>query len=384
MRTLFTERDFSERRKALAHGLEAAGIDWVYVSPGSDYRYLTGIAARRSERPQALLLSRAGDEALLCPAFEADYIRSVVAIDRLITWEEHANPFVKAAEHLGGDGGALRIGMAPGCSFDEYAGLDSAIPGARIVEAKSIIRGMRAVKSEREIALMREVTRLTDETLEEAIREDFVAGITESQFSRSIVDRGLGRGLQSANATVLSGPNSSFPHGGTGDRTMDEGEVILVDLVATLHGYHADITRTVVFGKPVSTAGDVYSVVEEAARRGAESISPGELAEEPDGVARRIIDEAGYGKHFIHRLGHGLGLDVHEDPYLVSGNDGRSAPAYSHVDVHGGMLAENMVLTVEPGIYLEGEFGIRIEDDALVTADGCELLTRNVDRPFIL
>ena len=378
---VFSAKDFSARQMEMAERMDAKGIDWLYISPGSDFRYLTGMEAGRSERPHALVLSRQGERALLCPAFEADYLSGISDIENLLAWEEHQDPFAVFAEHCRKSNAPMeRIGLGPQADYGEFVGLQVAFDSAAVVPATALIRGMRVIKSDTEMRVMRDAAARTERVLDEALASDFAPGITERELASRIVNRGLESGLHTASATVLSGPNSSFPHGRTGDRPIDEGEVVFVDFVTTRHGYHADITQTVVFGQPDPRALEIYSVVQEAARRAASAVVPGALAQEIDRSARGVIDRAGYGAHFTHRLGHGLGLDVHEDPYLVEGNDGQGAPAYSHADVHAGKLMSDMVMTIEPAIYIRGELGIRIEDDVAVGDAGCEPLTGNVDK----
>ncbi len=378
---VFSAKDFLARQMEMTKRMDANGIDWLYVSPGSDFQYLTGMEAGRSERPHALLLSRQGERALLCPAFEADYLSGITDIETLLTWEEHQDPFALFAEHGRESGGSIgRIGLGPQCAYGEFVGIQSVFGDAAVVPATALIKGMRVIKTDQEMRVMRDVAAITEAVLDEAFAEEFTPGISERELASRIVNRGLQSGLHTASATVLSGPNSSFPHGRTGDRPIAEDEVVFVDFVTTKYGYHADITQTVVFGRPDPRALEIYAVVQEAARSAAAAAAPGVRAQELDRCARSVIDRAGYGEHFTHRLGHGLGLDVHEDPYLVEGNDGRMAPAYSHVDVHAGRLMSNMVMTIEPAIYIRGELGIRIEDDVAVGDDGCEPLTANVDK----
>ncbi|MFP4200128.1 MAG: M24 family metallopeptidase [Clostridia bacterium] len=377
---MLTTDVYRGRRKEFARAMDGEGIDWSYVSPGSDFRYLTGLATGRSERPHALLVARGGEEALLCPAFEADYLERVADVDEIVSWEEDADPFQAVADYWRAVREPLRIALGPQCSFEEYRGMVEACGTVEIVDAKPLIRGLRVIKSEAEIEVMREIATITERALDDTLSKDVTFGMKESELGQILKRRAISYGADSARATVLSGPNSSFPHGSTGSRAIAEDEILLIDFVTTLQGYHADITRTVVLGRASSQMEEVFATVREAARAAAEAVVPGVKASRVDRIARNIMEDAGLGDVFVHRLGHGLGLDVHEDPYLVSNNDGVTSPAYSHPQIHDGLLEAGMLITIEPGAYLKDQFGVRIEDDLLVTKDGYERFTGNVNK----
>ncbi|MFO7941527.1 MAG: Xaa-Pro peptidase family protein [Bacillota bacterium] len=381
---MLTSDTIRGRRKGLSREMENQGIDWLYVSPGSDFRYLTGLTTGRSERPHALLLAGSGEEALLCPAFEADYVSRMADVDEIVPWEENADPFQTVADYWRSVREPLRVALGPQCSFEEYGAMAETCGAVEIVDAKPLIKGMRVIKSEAEIEIMRKITAITESALDDALSEDVAFGMTESDLGEKLERRALSYGADSASSTVLSGPHSSFPHGATGSRALGQDEILLIDFVTTLEGYHADITRTVVFGSVSSRMKEVFSAVREAARAATDAVVPGVKASRIDRIARKIMEDAGLSGAFVHRVGHGLGLDVHEDPYLVGNNDGVTAPAYSHVEIHDGLLEAGMLITIEPGAYLTDQFGIRIEDDILVTEDGYERLTDNVSKSLIL
>jgi len=356
-------------------------LDWLYVAPGSDFLYFTGLGLGRSERPHGLLVSREGETLLLCPSFEADFLSTRVPVDRLLTWDEHECAYRVMASQLAG---SATLALAPQVTFEDYLRICRVLPDVRAVSGMAITRGLRVVKSPSEQRLVETCADIAEQVLDRALEGDLVAGITEREFRDKLIASGLAAGLETARATVLSGPNSAFPHGSTGERCICEGDVVLVDFVTTFEGYHADITRTVVLGFGRSRVLEVRRAVERAFHSALQHLRPGVMADEIDRSARNVLDAEGFGAYFTHRLGHGLGLDVHEDPYLVAGNDGVDAPAYSDPAVHRGVLSAGMVVTIEPAVYLPGEFGLRIEDDVLVTPGGYRLLTRNVEKPLVI
>jgi len=211
-------------------------------------------------------------------------------------------------------------------------------------------------KDAHEIELMREVSRRTDEAWAEFVEGGPISGLTESQAMERLQALMHKRGLAGGFGICASGPNSASPHYHTGDRVIQQGDVVIFDWGGTLEGYHSDITRTVVVGEPTDEYRRVYEIVLRANQATLDAVKPGVPCERLDQVARTIITEAGYGPQFLPRVGRGLGLDVHEEPYLVGGNQ---MP-----------LAAGMVFSDEPGIYLEGNFGVRIEDAVVCTDEG--------------
>jgi Xaa-Pro aminopeptidase len=223
-------------------------------------------------------------------------------------------------------------------------------------EAAPVMRTLRMIKDEAEIAALAEVSRLTDEAWEEFIEGPAISGLSEAQAMRRLADLTEKRGISNVWGICGSGPNAASPHHHTGSRVIQEGDSVIFDWGGKLNGYNSDVTRTVHVGPPSEEFRRVYQVVLEANQATFEAVKPGVPLQELDRVARKVITDAGYGEAFLHRVGHGLGLEVHEEPYLVEGN---TLP-----------LQAGMAFSDEPGIYLAGNLGVRIEDTVVCTEDG--------------
>lgn len=228
------------------------------------------------------------------------------------------------------------------------------VTGGRLEDATAAFDAFRMIKSPEEQAFVREAARRTNLAID-ATHRRMRAGMTERDVGR-ILEEEFSRVGAHGGGLVQFGPDAAFPHGSPADRRLVKGDVVLIDSGCNVHGYHSDITRTVSFGPPSDEVRKVYQTVERAQLAGIEALKPGATGEEVDRAARKVIEDAGFGQYFTHRLGHGLGMDGHEPPYLVRGN---KTP----------IVAGN-VFTVEPGIYIPGKFGVRIEDDYAVGASG--------------
>jgi Xaa-Pro aminopeptidase len=329
---------YADRLARAQAAMAERGIDLLLVGPGSD----------RSGRPTYVV-----------PVLESFLVADKRDLMEIRAWEETANPAQLVAE-AAGDLAGKRVAVADQLWSSFLLRLQSALPGADWQEAGDVMRALRMQKDEHERDRMREVSRLTDEAWHEFVEGGPISGLTERQAMDRLSALMKQRGLGEAFGICASGPNSASPHHHTGDRTIQPGDVVIFDWGGTLDGYKSDITRTVVVGEPTPEFRKVYEIVERANQATFDAVRPGVPCEELDRAARDVITEAGYGPQFLHRVGHGLGLDVHEEPYLVGGN---TLP-----------LAEGMVFSDEPGIYLEGKFGVRIEDAVLCTKDGAERL----------
>lgn len=331
--------------------LRRLDADWLLLAPSPDLVWLCGAHARSTERLVALALPRDGDPFCVVPRLEAGSLAAECPWLELDVWEEHEDPFevlvrrmslARRPRVLVGEGlrvaALLRLGSEAACA-----------------PASEAIAPLRAIKDAEELRLLEEAARHADAIVEETA--DFMRpGMSETEVARFVTDRFAAAGDRECWVIVASGPHSALPHHQTSDRRLVEGEPVLLDLGAFTGGYGSDITRTYWLGPPPEDAARIHRVVDEARARGIEAARAGASCEDVDRAARGVIERAGYGEHFIHRTGHGVGLEVHEPPYLVSGNR--------------GPLERGMVHSVEPGIYLPGRFGVRLEDLVVVEAGG--------------
>ena len=344
---------YRRRIEAMRARLSAVPADVLVATPSSNLFYLTGIAFDRSERLTALLLPRDGDPVVVCPAFEADRLRTMSAVRRVVTWEETEDAFDRAARELPADSGVLAV--EPSTAFDDVERLLAARRGWRAVSAGAAFAAMRMVKTPEELDAMRRSIAIAVGRFERAFAS-LAPGAVEADISAAFGGQNM----------VQFGPSSAFPHGASSSRRLSRDEAVLIDAWDRPEGYYYDITRSTVFGKPSDEYRKVWSVVLEAQSAAIDRAAPGVPCSEVDAAARRVIEKAGYGEFFTHRLGHGLGIDVHEPPYMV-GHDRT-------------VLEPGMTFTSEPGIYLPGRFGVRIEDDIVVTERAAESLSPRVER----
>jgi Xaa-Pro aminopeptidase len=346
---------YAERLRRAQAELERQGVDLLLIGPGSDLFYLTGFVAHLSERLNLLGLPRQGRPFLVLPVLEAPNARDRRDLVDIHAWEETQPPAELVAKRAGSvDGKTLAVGDQLWSVF--LLRLQNAMPTANWIPALDVMRALRMQKDAHEVEVMREVSRRTDEAWAEFVEGGPLSGLTETQAMERLQALMHKRGLAAGFGICASGPNSASPHYHTGDRVIQQGDVVVFDWGGTLEGYHSDITRTVFVGEPTDEFRRVYEIVLRANQATLEAVKPGVPCERLDQVARTIITEAGYGPQFLHRVGHGLGLDVHEEPYLVNGNQMPLAPG--------------MVFSDEPGIYLEGKFGVRVEDAVVCTAEG--------------
>lgn len=330
------------------------GIDLLVVGPSPDLFYLIGYEGHESERMSVLVLPREGQAFYVVPRLEAALLDGKENLLQLVTWAETEQP----ARVLAGIAGATDASVIA-VNDDLWSifllKLQQALPQARWVEAGQLLRPLRMRKDASEVATMAEVARLTDETWEEFIRQP-VIGLTELEARDRLEAALKARGVKPAFCIVASGPHSASPHHGAGERVIQEGDALVVDWGGTLGGYYSDVTRSAHVGPPSAEYEAAYAAVLAANEVAFSAVQPGVPCEEIDKAAREFLTANGYGEAFFHRVGHGLGLAVHEEPYLVAGND---LP-----------LEEGMTFSDEPGVYFPGKFGIRIEDTVVVTADG--------------
>jgi Xaa-Pro dipeptidase len=345
---------YRERQAKLRAAAKSRGWEALLVTPSTNLAYATGLHMGRSERLTALLLFSEGPAVLVTPAFEESNVTRDATVDDVKTWQEEQDPVAIAAKLLTGK----TVGVEGSTAYST-ASLVSAAASAKTEDATPVFDALRSVKSEEELSFIREAGRRTvlaitgtHARLRRGMTEQEVSVVLEQEFAKIGV---RGDGL------VQFGPSSALPHGGPGDRALSRGDVVLIDCGCRVRGYTSDVTRTVSFGTPSDEVRKVYGIVDRAQVAGIAALDAGRTGEEVDRAARKVIEDAGYGAYFTHRLGHGLGLDGHEQPYLVKGN-------------RKPLVAGNTV-TIEPGIYLPGKFGVRIEDDYGVKEKGLASLS---------
>jgi len=341
---------FRERQEKLKAGAKARGLDVLFVCPSTNLAYSANLAIGRSERLTALLLFAEGPAVLVTPSFEESNHKRSAVLDDVKTWPEDGDPIALVGRILAG---RKTIGVEGATAYGTAALLGAAT-GAKLEDATPVFDALRMVKTEEEQALIREAGKRTNAAIA-ATHARLKSGLSEMEVSRILEEEFRRQGV-SGGGLVQFGPDSAFPHGGPADRKLQKGDTVLIDAGCRVRGYSSDITRTVSFGDPSNELHKVYDIVDKAQMAGINALRAGAIPEEVDRAARKVIEDAGYGQYFTHRLGHGLGMDGHEHPYLVHGN---RTP-----------LSAGNVVTVEPGIYMEGKFGVRIEDDYVVTETG--------------
>lgn len=362
-----TEDRYAKRVKALQELQAANDIACVALMPGANMYYFTGLATHLSERPTVAFVPASSPPAILLPELEAPAARAYLPADaRLFTYrdeEGHEHVFHQVAGELALQDQPIGIEYLA-MRVLEMRRLEHAAPGCQLLALEPWLPQLRMRKDETELTHMRQAVDIAQQAIQSLLEDGALRpGRTELQVAADLQIALLQAGSEEAafSPIVVAGPNSASPHAGPSDRPLANGDLVVIDWGAVCQGYRSDITRTFVLGAPTAEMERIHDAVLAANQSGRLTVRPDLPAQEVDRAARRSITLAGYGEYFIHRTGHGLGLETHEPPYLVEGNL--------------EMLDAGMTVTVEPGIYLPGLGGVRIEDDVLVTADGRETLT---------
>jgi Xaa-Pro aminopeptidase len=364
MRTSLPADAYADRLARAAKAAAERDIAALLVTPGADLRYLTGYAAMPLERLTCLVLPAAGAPSLVVPKLERPAaLASPVAelgLD-LRAWEETEDPFALVASLLGGADGA-RLAVSNRMWAEQVLRLRAAIGGPDLLLADAVLRDLRLIKDQAEVEALRAAGAAID-AVHARMGEWLRPGRTEAEVGRDIADAIITAGHAEVSFTIVgSGPNGASPHHHVSGRVIEAGDPVVVDIGGIMpDGYCSDSTRTYVAGGTVDPDFAAYYAVLAAAQDASvAAVRPGVRAEAVDAAAREPIAAAGYGEFFVHRTGHGIGLDEHEEPWIVAGN--------------GLPLAAGMAFSVEPGIYLPGRHGARIEDIVVCTADGVERL----------
>ena len=354
-------------------------VDALMLTGGTSMEYYTGIRWGLSERMLALILPIKGTPFIVCPKFEEERAMEQVRTGPLDqgtevhTWEEDDIPSAQVAGGLrsrGLAGGTLGVEETVRYVFSNAVA--TALPSLRLTSATPVTAGCRGVKSPTELALMRHASAVTLKAYEAAWKS-LADGMTQTQFASLVAAAHQRLGYQGS-AGVQVGQYSALPHGSVTPQVIREGTILLIDGGCRVEGYSSDISRTFVLGRPTDRMKKVFEIEHQAQTAALKAARPGVECQAVDAAARKVIVDAGFGpgyKYFTHRVGHGIGMDGHEWPYLVKGNTLKLEPGMTFSD--------------EPGIYIPGEFGVRLEDDMVITADGAELFTPqspSLENPF--
>jgi Xaa-Pro dipeptidase len=366
----------SEPPKPAASGSSVPKYDALFIAPGTSLYYFTGIRWGLSERLLGLVVPRTGQPILIVPAFEETRLREKLGLPiEVRVWQEDESPTRIVAAALADRGvRSGRIGVEEATAFTFYDHLRNAAPGFEYASADPVTIGCRGRKSPHELELMRLACEATFDVFR-AVFASLKAGMSQEEISH-LVEAGFSKMGLHGGALVLLGASAALPHGTLQPQKLKEGDVVLIDGGCTVEGYESDVTRTSIFGKPSEKISRAFEIVRGAQDAALDAARAGRLSGTVDEAARAVITAAGYGpdyKFFTHRLGHGIGLDGHEHPYLVRGSK--------------TVLELGMTFSNEPGIYIPGEFGLRCEDDMVISAEGpAQLLTSgfavSLEKPF--
>lgn len=348
-----------ERLARVRARMEQLGVEVLLLSLGADLPWLTGYHAMPLERLTMLVLPVDDRATLVVPALEAARVEEDDAVFGLRPWSETEDPVALVAGLVGG---RRRLAVSDRTWATFVLELQARLPGGTWSTSSAVTSPLRAVKDRIEVEILRRASAAADRVAAQLVAGEIaLLGRSEAEVSADLGRRLIAEGHQKVNfAIVGSGPFSASPHHEPGRRRIGPDEAVVCDFGGTLDGYCSDITRTVFTGEPPADFRDLYAVLQHAQAAAVEAATVGTPCEDVDGVARRIIEQGGYGPHFVHRTGHGIGMEEHEDPYLVGGNCEPLAPGHA--------------FSVEPGIYLRNRWGARIEDIVLAAAEGPEPL----------
>jgi Xaa-Pro dipeptidase len=361
-----TPAEYVQARAAVQARLREAGVSALVVEPGAAMTYLAGVQWGRSERPFLLVLPADGEAEIVGPAFEARTAGEQIDEMTLSVWQEHESPYRVLTARLPKGRGAIAFDGAMRSFVVE--GMRAEIGRRRLVDGSELLAAARMRKRPAELSRLRRANEATKAALK-LVATHVRPGMRQSEVAALVRSAQEQAGLSDVWVLALAGPAAAFPHGTREDRVVEDGDLVLVDTGGALFGYRSDITRTWPVGKPSDEARRAWDTVHAAQSAALEAIRPGVRCGEVDAAARAVVQAAGWGEGyaaFTHRLGHGIGLEVHEAPYLVMGSD--------------VVLDEGMTMSDEPGIYLPGRLGVRLEDIVAVTSTGAEVFGPRVER----
>ena len=356
----------ARRLERIHQVMRERGVDALVLGPSADLVYLSGYEARPSERLTALVVRADGTDTMVVPELEEPLVAALgLPSVTVMAFGETDDPYRLVAQALEG---ARTIGAGDRLWAMFLLGIQAALPQAAWVSAAPVVSQLRMRKEPAEVDALRRVAQAIDR-VHARVPQILRPGRTERQVGADIEAAILEEGHESVSFCIVgSGPNGASPHHHNSDRVIQPGDVVVVDIGGPMDGYGSDNTRNYFVGEVTQEARDAHDALEHAQRAAVAQAGPGVTAGSVDAAARDVLSEAGYGEYFIHRTGHGIGLEGHEEPYIVAGND--------------VVLEPGMTFSIEPGVYLPGKFGLRIEDIVVVTDDGCERLNA-IDRAAV-
>jgi Xaa-Pro dipeptidase len=344
-------------------------IDYIILSPSENLLYLTGLDILQDERLHLMIVSQKGDISFIIPEMTKEIVQKSSISGKLLVWDDGTYP-VELLKQVIENKKNLRIAIDDKMWSVNSISIHGIYPKAGFIEASKVMTDVRLVKHKEEIEKLAKISDITDQVMEKII-EEIEVGKTERQLSNriEILFKELGADDISFKPQVAVGANASIPHHLPSNKKVEKNEMIILDFGGQLDGYRSDIARTVSLGEPRDEMKKVYEIVKEAQEMACQEVRPGKMCFEIDKIARDIIKKKGYGEYFIHRTGHGIGVDFHEAPFIVENNRRQLEPG--------------MVFSIEPGIYLPGRLGVRIEDIVAVTEKGFRRLN-NFTRELIV
>lgn len=357
-------RNIDSRKSGLIELMKEKGIKALVLSPSMNMLYATGFNTFQGERLLVSVFDESGEVIFIVPRLYEQEVREKAVFDHIISWDDSQDP-KDILDALCSDKGytGSTIAIEDTMWFTAFEKIFQAFKQARFVKASGIIGELRKCKTADEAEKMRKSSELAEKALGKVIPMIKV-GMTENEVRDLLETEMKHQGITAPSFETIigSGSNSALPHYTAGDKVLNSGDSIVIDFGGMYQGYCSDMTRTLILGKATKEYEEVYETVKEAQKRAVEAVKPGKKAAEIDAAARDYIAEKGYGDYFIHRTGHGIGMEVHEEPYIS--------------DISNTILQPGMVFSIEPGIYIPGRFGVRIEDLVMVTESGVEVLNK--------